>query len=245
MRPQYLLVSVFLSACGGAATTASSPSEAPAPKPTSSSHPRPAEHSEGGHGGHAHRRFDKAEEWVARFEGPERDAWQKPELVIAAMSIRQGMVVADIGAGTGYFLPYLASATGPQGRVVGLDIEPDMVRYMSERIAREDLTAAEARLCQTDDPALSAASTDRILIVDTWHHISDRVAYSAKLAAALRPQGALYIVDFKADSPHGPPKEMRLSADQVIAEVAAAGFRAEIVETALPYQWVVRAQAAP
>ncbi len=194
------------------------------------------------HAGHS---FEHAEEWVKRFEGPERDAWQKPELVVQAMAIRPGMVVADIGAGTGYFLPHLVRATGPKGKVLGIDLEPDMVRYMNERIERDGLEGASAQACSADDPSLAPASTDRILIVDTWHHISDRSVYAGKLGAALRAGGQLYIVDFTLESPHGPPAEMRLSPEAVIAELRAGGIIAERIEVALPNQWVVRGHKAP
>ncbi|WP_437548021.1 SAM-dependent methyltransferase [Sorangium sp. So ce367] len=92
----------------------------------------------GGHGGHAHgggplvHRFERADDWVPAFEGPERDAWQKPAEVIAAMRLAPGMRVADLGAGTGYFLPHLSRAVGPTGAVIGLDIERDMGRYMED-----------------------------------------------------------------------------------------------------------------
>jgi ubiquinone/menaquinone biosynthesis C-methylase UbiE len=194
---------------------------------------------------HGQHRFENAEEWVSRFEGPERDVWQKPALVVASMSIREGMVVADIGAGTGYFLPHLVAAVGANGKVVGIDIEPDMVRYMSERIARESLQPAVAQLGSADDPGLAQSSTDRILIVDTWHHIEDRAGYSRKLADALRPAGEVYIVDYTQESPHGPPAELRLSAAEVIAELEAGGLQAEVIAVDLPYQWVVRARKRP
>jgi predicted methyltransferase len=94
----------------------------------------------------------------------------------------------------------------------------------------------------SDDPALASRSVDRVLIVNTWHHISERVAYAEKLLAALRPGGLLLIVDFTMDSPAGPPPQKRLTHDTVVSELEAAGFAAKVVEESLPYQYVVAAR---
>ncbi|KYF81481.1 hypothetical protein BE20_00675 [Sorangium cellulosum] len=184
-------------------------------------------------------RFERAEDWVPAFEGPERDAWQKPAEVVAAMRIAPGMRVADLGAGTGYFLPHLSRAVGPAGAVVGLDIEQDMVRYMTERAARERLANVTARQVRPDDPGLEAGSVDRILVVDTWHHIPARPAYAAKLKAALRPDGAVVVVDFTEAASHGPPKDHRIPAETVAAELRAGGLSPEIVAEDLPEQYIV------
>ncbi|KYF71150.1 hypothetical protein BE17_31135 [Sorangium cellulosum] len=199
-----------------------------------------AEHAGHGDGaGPLVHRFERAEDWVARFEGPERDAWQKPASVVAAMRIAPGMRVADLGAGTGYFLPHLSRAVGPTGAVVGLDIEQDMVRYMAERATRERLANVTARQVKPDDPGLEPGSVDRILVVDTWHHIPDRPAYAAKLKAALRPDGAVVVVDFTDAARQGPPKEHRIPAEAVAAELRAGGLSPQIVAEDLPEQYIV------
>lgn len=205
-------------------------------------HPQAGDHHHGpaplGH------RFERAEDHVTRLENPERDGWQKPAHVISLMQIRPGMTVADIGAGTGYFLAHLSRAVGPGGKVLGLDIEPDMVRYMTERAARENLTNVEARKVTTDDPGLAPQSVDRVLIVNTWHHVPARPAYAARLAMALAPGGMIYIVDFHMDTEHGPPRDHRLEAEAVVAELEAAGLEAEIVaRESLDEQYVVTARA--
>jgi SAM-dependent methyltransferase len=151
------------------------------------------------------------------------------------------MTVADLGAGTGYLEPYLSRAVGPQGHVLALDVEPSMVAYMRDRAAREGLANVEARQVAPDDPGLAAGSVDRIVIVDTWHHLPDRPSYSKKLAAALAPGGTVTIVDFTLVSKMGPPVAERVAADQAIDELGAAGLRGEIVPEALPEQYVVRA----
>lgn len=212
---------------------------APAPQPTA----MPAhDHEHHDHASHSmHHRFEHADEWAKQFDDPARDAWQQPDKVVAAMSITPGMTVADVGAGTGYFESRLSAAVGPNGKVVAVDIEPDMVRYMNERRVREKTFNVEVRLGSADDPKLDAA--DRILIVDTWHHIDNREAYAKKLAAALKPGGMVFVVDFKLESEKGPPKHMRLAPAQVIAELSAAGLQARVVEVGLPDQYVVSAAA--
>ncbi len=201
----------------------------------------------GGHQGHeseyqhhtmAHD-FSGADEWSARFDSPKRKAWQKPAEVVKLLAAEPGMTLVDLGAGTGYFLSHLSAAAGDGGRVLALDPEPDMIRFMRERARREQLANVEPQRIPFDDPELEPASVDRVLIVNTWHHIQERPAYARKLLAALKPGGSVYVVDFTRDSPSGPPVEERLKARQVIAEFAAGGLEASMVEETLPRQYVV------
>lgn len=196
-----------------------------------------------GHGKHEHgpigHRFERAEEWVERFDDPERGQWQKPDAVIALMAIEPGMTAVDIGAGTGYFLPYLARACTPSGRVLALDIEPDMVRYLKERAAREKLDNVEARAAKVADPELQDGSVDRVLVVNTWHHVPARTEYAGRLERALRAGGAVYIVDFTLTTERGPPKAHRLPPDKVADELRAAGLKVEVHTDVLPDQYVV------
>jgi SAM-dependent methyltransferase len=195
-----------------------------------------------GQGGHRHdplvRRFEDASTWAARFEGPERDAYQKPGEVVRAMAIEEGMNVADIGAGTGYFLPHLAPAVGASGRVEAIDIEPTMVRYMIDRAERDGLGNVSPRLGAVDDPLLRPASLDRILIVNTWHHIPDRVAYAEKLAEALVAGGQVFIVDFELDSPRGPGRDHKIAPENAAADLEAAGLKVRVDRDLLPDQYL-------
>ncbi len=216
-------------------------------------------HEEGGHGDHhasggaghdgdhptdyqhetmAHD-FSGAEEWSARFDSPERGAWQRPAEVVELLGVEPGMTVADLGAGTGYFLSYLSAAAGKGGRVLALDPEPDMIRFMTDRARRESLSNVEPRQIPFDDPELLPASVDRVLIVNTWHHIETRADYARKLLAALKPGGRVYIVDFTRDSPSGPPVGERLTPEQVIADLAAGGLEADTLDETLPRQYMV------
>ena len=183
-------------------------------------------------------RFEHADHWAKVFDDPSRDAWQKPEVVIAALELQPEMTVADVGAGTGYFTVRLARAV-PQGRVIATDIEPDMVRYLEERARREQLPNVTAVLAGANDPKLATESVDRILVVDVWHHLADRVAYAKALAAALRPGGKIAIVDFTREAKQGPPPEHRLPAEAIVSDLRAAGLDATVSPTQLPEQYIV------
>lgn len=202
---------------------------------------RPHEHGAEHRAHHHHHRFDDAASWSKVFDDPTRDEWQRPKDVVQAMSITPGTKVADVGAGTGYFEPYLSRAVGPTGKVIAVDVEPDMVRWIEDRAKREGLANVQAVLGAPDDPKLAAASVDRVLVVDTWHHVEDRRAYARKLASALAPGGAVYIVDFTKESPHGPPPAARLTPEEVSADLASAGLSPRRIDAGLPYQYVIAA----
>lgn len=187
----------------------------------------------------AHHRFDDAAAWSKQFDDPARDAWQKPDEVVALTAIEPGMTVVDLGAGTGYFEKRLSAAVGPKGKVIALDVEPNMVAFMKERAARDGLTNVEPRVCPPDSTGLAAASVDRILVVDTWHHLEKREAYAKHLGETLAPGGSVVVVDFTKESPKGPPKEHKLAAEDVVRELTAAGLNARVAEETLPDQYVV------
>lgn len=199
------------------------------------------------HHGHddatVHHRFDDAEKWAKVFDDPERDAWQKPQDVVAAMRIESGMAVSDIGAGTGYFNPHLSRAVGPDGQVIAIDIEQSLVDHMAERAKTEGTSNVVPRLGQPDDPGLKPAEVDRVLLVDTYHHISDRLAYFGALRQTLRPDGQLIVVDFKpGELPVGPGPDHKIAPDQVEDELKRCGWTTSRDDETLPYQWIVVAE---
>jgi len=240
-RLTILTLAALAQACSGGAPASQTPATNTQPAPDANAHHDPHHHHDAHHHHHGPmvHGFTHAENWAKRFDAPGRDKWQKPEEVVALMAISPGMVVADIGAGTGYFLPHLSRAVGKNGKVWGLDISQDMVRYMKARVNKHGLDNVNPRLVKADDPLLGPASVDRILIVDTWHHIAERPAYARKLAAALRPGGKLVIVDFTAEAKHGPPKKFRLTPASVVAELSAAGLKPTIAKETLPAQYVI------
>jgi predicted methyltransferase len=225
-----------VAACGPAPS--SPPPASPAPHDAGHAEAHHDEHLEGAHAPLVHR-FQTAEQWAREFDDPARDEWQKPREVVAAMKIESGMTVADLGAGTGYFEPWLSAAVSPTGSVLALDVEPDMVRYLTERVQREHLGNVRPALVATDDPKLGAGSVDRILVVDVWHHIDARDAYAGKLRDALKSGGKVFVVDFKLEATHGPPKRHRLAPEQIAHELGAAGLTVETLATTLPEQYVV------
>ena len=166
--------------------------------------------------------FSGAEHWARVFDDPARDTWQKPHQVIEALALAPDAVVADIGAGTGYFSARLAHFV-PRGRVYAVDIEPDMVKYLAERARRDGLRNLIAVTGAPDDARLPA-KVDLVLMVDTYHHIARREDYFRRLAASLKPGGRIAIIDFNAQSAMGPPPAERIAPARVVQEMAAAGF---------------------
>jgi FkbM family methyltransferase len=230
-------LAILVLACGG------SPPPEDRPMDHAAGHPGHQHGADHGHHGQGHQHgFSDVERFAQIFDDPERDEWQRPGHVVELLAIEPGMTVVDLGAGTGYFLPHLARAVGPEGRVIALDVEPNMVAHIRERIEREGWTNVEARVAATDDPGLEPGSIDRVLIVDTWHHIEGRERYAERLRESLREGGTVSIVDFTREAPHGPPPAMRIAADAVVEELRAAALAPVIREERLPYQWVVTAQ---
>jgi SAM-dependent methyltransferase len=193
--------------------------------------PAPAQHGEQ----HYHRRFDDAAKWSKVFDDPARDAWQKPAEVIRALALAPDAAVADLGAGTGYFAVRLARAL-PRGQVYGLDIEPDMARFLRERAAKEGLGNLSAHLAGERDPGLPAP-VDLVLVVDTYHHLPRRSRYFSDLKPKLKPGGRVAIIDFRPDSPVGPPPRHRIAADAVKEEMARGGYRLAEEHGFLPNQY--------
>ena len=127
-----------------------------------------------------------------------------------------------------------------KGKVIAVDIEPQMVTHLTERAKTAKLAQVSAQLGDPSDPKLAAASVDKIVMLDTWHHVPSRIAYAQKLFAALRAGGALYIVDFTKESPEGPPAKHRLLPEQIALDLQAAGFATEVIPEELPNQYIVR-----
>lgn len=179
--------------------------------------------------------FGDAGKWSQVFDDPKRDAWQKPHEVIQALALKPDAIIADIGSGTGYFSARFARMV-PAGRVYGVDIEPDMVKYLAERAIREELKNMTAVAGVPGDPRLPEKA-DLIILVDVFHHVSDRERYFRKLSESLKPGGRVAIIDFRMDSPEGPPKHARIAPDQVKAELKRAGYALAQEHTFLPNQY--------
>jgi predicted methyltransferase len=192
-----------------------------------------------GHGGHGSQGFKSPEEWAQRFDDPARAEWQKPDAVVRHLELSSNSTVAEIGAGTGYWVVRIAPEV-PVGKVYAVDIEPSMVEYTTKRAATLGFKNVEGVVGAPDDPKLPAA-VEVLLLVDTYHHIADRTAYFKRLRDKLAPGGRLVIVDYKVDPAiPGPPQEMRLTPDAVVGELEDAGFRLKTrSEGALPRQYIL------
>jgi ubiquinone/menaquinone biosynthesis C-methylase UbiE len=185
-----------------------------------------------------HRRHADPQAYIASLDDPARDAYQKPDEVLAALALREGEVVADIGAGSGYFTVRFARAVGGKGRVYAVDVSPDMIRHLNRRVRDEGLGNVVTMLSDPDDPLLPDASVDRFVVVDTWHHIEDQAEYLALMKRMLRPGGQVVMIDFqKRELPVGPPVSMKIAREDLVKQMEAAGFHLAAEHGFLPYQY--------
>jgi SAM-dependent methyltransferase len=190
-------------------------------------------------GGHEHPSFDNPQAWAEQFNSPERDAWQKPEQVVRHMELSSDSVVADLGAGTGYFVMRILPEV-PVGKVYAVDVEAAMVDYTVQRSRRGGFEQVQGVVAAPDDPRLPEP-VDVVLIVNTYHHLPDRPRYFRALASKVKAGGRVVLVDYKTDPEiPGPPLAMRLTADQVAGEMAEAGWRLKTrSEGFLPRQYLL------
>lgn len=176
--------------------------------------------------------------YIAMLENPQRDQEQRPDEVIAAMDIKQGESLADIGAGSGYFSFRFAQKVGSGGRVYAVDINPDMILYMNRHIRDMGIKNVVTVLSAPDDPFLQKAGVHRFFICNTWHHVQNRPQYLALLKQILRPGGQIIVIDYQKKAlPVGPPPEMKMAREEVIEEMQSNGFKLSREHTFLPYQY--------
>src|SRR5215831_3155753 len=170
----------------------------------------------------------KADEWVNTLEGPQRVATQKIDQVLAKLNLKPGMIVADIGAGSGLFSRPLAKAVGTSGKVYAVDIQQDLLDYINKRSKEEKIPNIQTVLGEFSDPRLPARDVDLAFINDVLHHIENRAAYLQALGTYIKPSGRIVIIEMNKDDPNTPHKnqpELLVSKDQIAQWMSDAGFK--------------------
>ncbi len=154
-----------------------------------------------------------------------RDTWQKPDKVLDALDISKTDVIADIGAGGGYFTERFSIYLGASGRVYATDVQDAMLKRLNKRVKERGLHNVEVVRGKFDDPMLPQASCDLVFFSSVYKEIDNRISYMKKIRKILKPGGRVAIIEYRPDTRTlGPPMDIRLSPEQVIDELAAAGF---------------------
>jgi len=185
-----------------------------------------------------HQLHNNPKAYMNALEDPKRDQYQKPHEVLTALKINPGEVIADIGAGTGYFTFRLAHFVADKGRVYAVDVSPDMIRHINRRIRDTKATNVVSILAEVDDPLLPERSVNRILICDVWHHVENQTKYLSLMKKLLKPGGEIVMIDFhKKELPFGPPMQMKIAREDLIKQMEGNGFRLTQEHKFLPYQY--------
>jgi predicted methyltransferase len=214
-------------------------------QPPGPDHPLPPEaHGQPHRAGSVHatmqHRFTDVAAATRRLEDPARAAWQRPAQLIAALGIAPGAHVADLGAGTGYLLPWLVEAVGPTGSILALEVEGALVAHLRERAEAASWPQVVPILSSFEAPRLPPASVDLGLLVNVYHHLDGRDRWLQAVRVALRPGGRLAVIDFKPGPlPVGPPEGHRVAPDEVEREALAAGLELVGRLDLLPHQYVI------
>ncbi len=175
-------------------------------------------------------------EWLER---PERQQEERTDLLLGALDLKPTDVVADIGAGTGYFSFRLAKAV-PQGKVLAVDIQPEMIEYLNEGKKKENVSNVEPVLGTITDPKLPANSVDLALMVDAYHEFSNPREMGLALVRSLKPDGRIVLVEYRAEDANVPIKEHhKMSVMQASREMTAIGLKLLKNDTRLPQQHIL------
>lgn len=179
-------------------------------------------------------------EGAAWLDRPEREAEEAPSQAIAALKIAPGSVVADVGAGSGYYTVRLSEVVGPGGRVVATDLQPGMLDLIRAKVVRLGLANVTLVQGRPDDPVLPAATFDLIVMVDVYHELASPQIFVRKLREALKPGGRLVLIEFRLEDPRVPIREVhKMSVAQVREELGADGFQIDRVIDVLPWQHII------
>lgn len=182
-------------------------------------------------------------EHAHKLDDPERQKWLPADAVVQRLALRPGMIVADVGAGTGYFALPIARAVLPGGRVFAVDVQRAMLDRLRARLEPDlPIELVEAEATRT---TLPSASADLVVLANVWHEIDDRAAALAEASRVLRPAGRLAILDWRTDveQPPGPPLDHRIAARDVVATLNESGWRADGSEAVGSYSYLIVATA--
>jgi precorrin-6B methylase 2 len=176
-------------------------------------------------------------DWLDRGE---REMEEHPDAALDAIGLKPGMMVADVGAGTGYMTLRMATRVGPTGKVYANDVQPEMLRRLRQNAAKDKLTNIETVLGTESDPKLPAGKLDLILMVDVYHELSQPQKMLRKMREALNPDGRLVLLEYRKEDPSIPIRpEHKMSVQEVKTEVEAEGFRLDQVIETLPRQHIL------
>ncbi len=181
--------------------------------------------------------FDYPERFIEKFDGIERDKWQKPGEVIKAFNLKDNAVVVEIGSGTGYFAVRLAEQLR-NGKIIAFDRSANMTLHLKNRVSELGLSNVQAHTTEKDGGIALNEKADLIFSVDVYHHMQNRISYFADLASYLKPGGKLVVIDRTEEKVEGQPSGHRISAAQVKKEMREAGFElVEELDFLLPIQY--------
>lgn len=176
-------------------------------------------------------------DWLVR---PEREAEEEPDKALESIGIRKGDVIADVGAGVGYFTWRMAALAGPSGKVYSTDLQPEMLERLRRNMAARGIRNVEPVLGAVDDPRLPANSLDLIFLADVYHEFSHPQQMLQKLREALKPEGRLVLLEYRKEDPAVPIRpEHKMSVDEVKAEIEPEGFRLDKTLATLPRQHIL------
>ena len=174
------------------------------------------------------------------LERPEREDEEAPSKALDALDLKPGMVVADIGAGSGYYSSRIARRVGPTGRVYATDIQQGMIELLDRRIKAEGLTNVTTVLGAMDEPRLPAKSIDLAIMVDVYHELQQPQIFLQRLKETFKPGGRLVLLEFRKEDPKVPILEVhKMSVAEVDQELKAEGFEIEKVDNRLPWQHII------
>ena len=177
---------------------------------------------------------------TAWLERADREAREQPERVLDMLDIREGMTVADVGAGTGYFTVRLARRVGPAGEVLATELQPEMLRAIDTRLQDERITNVRLVRATESQAKLPERCCDLVLLVDVYHELADPPGVMAGIRRALKPTGKLAVVEYKAEDPRIPIKpEHKMTLAQIKKELVPLGFAFVESREELPDQRVV------